>query len=59
MEVYWHKMFRIVEKKKWFLIYQNSLSAILVPKRDLTKKETETFIQTLKSLKKVPVELMS
>ncbi|MBD3583891.1 YcxB family protein [Flavobacterium selenitireducens] len=58
MEVRWDKMFKIVEKPKWFLIYQNSLSAIIVPKKDLTSNEKETFIQTLKGLKNVPVELI-
>ena len=29
----WEKMYRVSELKKWYLVYQNSLSAIIIPKR--------------------------
>lgn len=57
MEVKWDKMFKIVEKSNWFLIYQNSLSAIIIPKNDLQESDIREFKEILKSVT-VPVKLM-
>jgi len=59
MEVKWKKMFKIVEKPKWFLIYQNSLSAIIIPKKDLQANEISHVRKILQELKNVKVELLS
>lgn len=58
LEVKWEKLFKIVEKRKWFLLYQNNLSAILIPKKDMSATEIKSFKQILKGIKDVPVELL-
>lgn len=58
MEVKWEKLFKIVEKRNWFLLYQNSLSAILIPKKEMSPKDISSFMQILKGIKDVPVELL-
>jgi len=59
MEVRWDKMFKIVEKPKWFLIYHNSLSAIIIPKNDLRKSEVLEFKKILGKLENTRVELLA
>ena len=59
MEVKWEKLFKIVEKRKWFLLYQNNLSAILIPKKDMSAKDITNFRKILKDIKEVPVELLA
>lgn len=39
MEIMWVQVYRFSELKRWFLIYQNNLSAIIIPKRSLTEEE--------------------
>lgn len=39
LEVKWKKMFKIVEKRNWFLCYQNNLSAIIIPKKELSEND--------------------
>ena len=58
MEVKWEKLFKIVEKRKWFLLYQNNLSAILIPKKDMTALDINNFKKILKGVKEVPIELL-
>lgn len=58
MDVKWEKMFKIVEKPKWFLIYQNSLSAIIIPKKALQESEIMDFKKILKEAN-CRAELMS
>ena len=58
MVVTWQKMFKIVEKPKWFLIYHNSLSGIIIPKVDLRDNEINYFKDILRKVKNVPVELL-
>jgi hypothetical protein len=57
-EIKWEKIFRIEEEAKWFLIYQNNLSAILVPKRDFNKSQESEFRHLLKGIHNVPVRFM-
>ncbi len=57
--VKWHRNFKIVETSKWFLIYQNKLSAIIIPKKDLLEIDIEAFREILKNVVKVPVELIA
>ncbi len=58
MELKWNKIFKIVEKKRWFLIYQNQLSAIIIPKKNLSKKNVGELREIFTDLKKVRVELL-
>ncbi len=58
MEVKWEKLFKIIEKRDWFLIYQNSLSAIIIAKKDMEHTEITEFRKILQDLEKVPVQLM-
>src|SRR6185503_4991845 len=47
-ELDWTKLYKVQELKDWVLIYQNNLSAIIIPKRSLTGKLRE-FKQLLQS----------
>lgn len=58
MEIRWENMFKIIEKPKWFLIYQNSLSAIIIPKKELEPYEISNIRKILKELTNVKVELL-
>lgn len=58
MEIEWEKLFKIVEKPNWFLMYQNNLSAIIIPKKDMDEKDIFNFRRLLSGLKVVPVELL-
>ena len=58
MEIEWEKLFKIVEKPNWFLMYQNNLSAIIIPKKDMDEKDIVNFRKLLSGLKVVPVELL-
>ena len=58
MEIEWEKLFKIVEKQNWFLMYQNNLSAIIIPKKDMDKTDIVNFRKLLNGLKIVPVELL-
>lgn len=57
MEVKWDKLFKIIEKPNWFLMYQNNLSAILVRKRDMCEREINQLREILNNLNNVPVKL--
>ena len=50
MEILWSKIYKITEKKNWFLIYQNNLSAILIPKKDLTSEQIRQIQKILGSV---------
>ena len=58
MEVKWEKMFKIIEKPSWFLIYQNSLSAIIIAKKDLGNEEILELRKILHAIENVPIQLM-
>lgn len=58
MEIKWEKLFKVVEKPNWFLLYQNSFSAVIIPKNDLTETQIKGFIEILNSIQNVPVELI-
>ncbi|MBW8361359.1 MAG: YcxB family protein [Kaistella sp.] len=57
MEILWPRIFKIVERKRWFLIYQNNLSAIIIPKRDLEESEINEIREILKGIEEVPLKL--
>jgi hypothetical protein len=56
-EIAWNKVFKIEEEKKWFLIYQNNLSAILISKKDLSNNETQEFNDILSAIPDIPKHL--
>ena len=58
MEIEWEKLFKIVEKPNWFLMYQNNLSAIIIPKKDMDENDIVNFRRLLSGSKVVPVELL-
>jgi hypothetical protein len=49
-ELQWEKMYKVSELHNWFLIYQNTLSAILLPKESFTGKTQDEFKSLVKSL---------
>lgn len=53
MEILWSKIYKIVEKKNWFLIYQNNLSAILIPKKELSPAQIKQIQEILGSVKTI------
>ncbi|TXF74939.1 YcxB family protein [Chryseobacterium sp.] len=59
MEILWPRIFKIVERKRWFLIYQNNLSAIIIPKRGLDESEINEVREILKGVEGVPLQLNS
>ncbi|MBF6609046.1 MAG: YcxB family protein [Flavobacterium sp.] len=57
MKVYWDRMYKIVEHAKWFLIYQNNFSAIIIPKASLTSEQEIELRQILQNVTNVPTTL--
>lgn len=57
LEIFWSKIYKIVESKNWFVIYQNNLSAIIIPKKAFEQEELEDFRNILRTIKEVPVSL--
>jgi hypothetical protein len=56
-ELAWNKIFKIDEQNKWFLIYQNNLSAIIIPKKAFHGDQEEGFRKILSSIPNIPVHL--
>jgi hypothetical protein len=56
-EIKWEKLFKVDEQRNWLLLYTNNLSAIIIPKKDLTPAELEEFRNILSSLQNVAVQL--
>jgi len=53
MEILWSKIYKVVEKKNWFLIYQNNLSAILIPKKNLSPEQIIQIQEILGSVQTI------
>lgn len=53
MEILWTKIYKVDEKKNWFLIYQNNLSAILIPKKELSSDQIKQVQEILGSVKTI------
>ncbi|MES1249082.1 MAG: YcxB family protein, partial [Chitinophaga rupis] len=51
----WKKIFKIEELADWFLIYQNNLSAIIIPKKDFSSRQLQEFKSFLDKGPGVPV----
>src|SRR5436190_3563920 len=45
----WARSFKVVELKDWFMIYQNTLSAVLVPKRSFKGTQERAFVELLRA----------
>jgi hypothetical protein len=56
-EITWKKIFKIDEQKNWFLIYQNTLSAIIIPKKDFHGGELQEFKNIISAIPQAPVHL--
>lgn len=54
LEVKWEKLFKIVRKRHYFLAYQNNLSAIIIPIKDMSAVEIAEFKEILDNLTRVP-----
>jgi hypothetical protein len=52
----WAKIYKVQELKDWVLIYQNSLSAVIIPKSSLTGKLRE-FKHLLQSIRGLTLKL--
>jgi hypothetical protein len=53
----WPKIYKVVELKNWFLIYQNNLSAVIIPKKSFLTGEIEKFRQMLRSIPGLDIQL--
>lgn len=56
-EFTWAKMYKVVELKDWFVIYQNNLSANLIPKKSFLPHQVNEFKQMLKSIPDLRLQL--
>lgn len=57
MEIEWKSIFKVVEIKSSFLVYQNSLSAIIIPKKDFPGLEHEELRNILLKIPGLAVHL--
>lgn len=58
-EFSWHKAYKLVEHKNWFLIYENTLAAVLIHKDDLSKDEQQKFRALIKTIPDLDLRLRS
>lgn len=56
-ELIWCKMYKVEELNNWFLIYQNSLAAVIIPKKVFDKNEEADFKKFLQKISCIPVHL--
>jgi len=42
-EIKWDKLFKIEEQQNWFLLYQNNLSAIIIPRKAFSSTQLKEF----------------
>lgn len=53
----WEKLHKIVETRNWYLVYQNSLSAIIIPKRFFHDDEEAAFRTLLMEIPDIQLHL--
>jgi len=56
-EITWKKVFKIDEQVNWLLIYQNTLSAIIIPKKAFHPSQLEELKKIIRAIPNVPVHL--
>jgi hypothetical protein len=56
-ELIWEKLFKIEEEPGYILIYQNTLTAIIIDKKDLSETSLSEFKSILRNVPRVPVHL--
>ena len=56
-EFTWAKMYKVVELKNWFVVYQNNLSANLIPKKSFLPHQADEFKQMLTSIPELRCKL--
>jgi len=57
MEIQWNNIFKVDELNTCFLIYQNSLSAIIIPKKDFPEEDHQQLRNIFGTLSDLPVHL--
>lgn len=58
-KIKWEKIFKIDEEPNWFLIYQNNLSAIIIPRKEFSSAQVEEFKTILTAIPNVPIHLIN
>lgn len=58
LELNWAGLFKVVELRNWFMLYQNSLSAVLVPKRSFKAEQQPEFKELLNAVPGLDLRLM-
>ena len=56
-ELLWNKLFKIEEERDYILIYQNTLTAVIIDKSDLDEQQLQEFKTILRSIPQIPVHL--
>jgi hypothetical protein len=56
-EIKWEKIFKIDEEPNWFLMYQNNLSAIIIPRKEFSSTQLAEFKTILSAIPNVPIHL--
>jgi len=57
MEIQWNSIFKVVETKSCFLIYQNSLSAVIIPKKDFPSSQHQELRTLFSEIPDLPLYL--
>ncbi|MBP9549836.1 MAG: YcxB family protein [Chitinophagales bacterium] len=58
-ELVWENIFKVEEKKNYFLVYLNTLSAIIISKNDLKNTEVIELKNILSTIPNIPVQLIT
>lgn len=56
-EFSWHKAYKLVEYKNWFLVYENTLAAVLIHKSDISKAAQLEFKALVKTIPDLDLRL--
>ncbi len=59
MELMWTKTYKTIELKHWYLIYQNNLSAVIIPKKSFKSRQEKLFKELLLSIKGLHKRLLN
>lgn len=58
MKLTWKNLYKVTELEQWFLLYQNNLSAIIIPKKSMSDKQVKQFKQLLSSIPNLDISLL-
>lgn len=59
LEFAWTKTHKVVELRNWFMIYQNTLSAVLAPKRSFAPGEVAELRRIVRGVPDLELQLAS